>query len=131
MLNIGCFYFSIRMYIVVAQSLSIAQLFPTPWNVACQASLPLIAQSLLNITTIESVMLFNHLIRMYRYIHMFMYHLMIFVMVCKKLTVVAVFGKKDWKSQWKITLYSFVTIVRFISIIIFNFKHCLRNTLEY
>ena len=131
MLNIGCFYFSIRMYIVVAQSLSIAQLFPTPWNVARQASLSLIAQRLLNITTIESGMLFNHLIRMYRYIHMFMYHLMIFVMVCKKLTVVAVFGKKDWKSQWKITLYSFVTIVRFISIIIFNFKHCLRNTLEY
>ena len=114
MLNIGCFYFSIRMYIVVVQSLRIVQLFATPWTVARQASLSLTARSLLNLMSTESVMLSNHLIRMYRYIHMLMYHLMIFVMVCKKPTIVVVFGKKDWKSQRKITLYSFGTIVSFI-----------------
>ena len=45
------------------QSLSCVQLFVTPWITAHQASLSIInSQSLLNLMSIESVMLFNHLI---------------------------------------------------------------------
>ena len=46
--------------IVVVQSLSCVQLFATPWTVARQA--PLSSQSLLKFMSIESVMLFNHLV---------------------------------------------------------------------
>ena len=48
---------------VVAQSLSPAQLFATPWTAACQASLPFtISWSLLKLMSIESVMPSDHLI---------------------------------------------------------------------
>ena len=48
---------------VVIQSLSHVLLFATPWTVACQASLSFtISWSLLKFTSIESVMLSNHLI---------------------------------------------------------------------
>ena len=44
-------------------SCSAAQLFVTPWNAACQASLSITnSQSLLKLTSIESVMPSNHLI---------------------------------------------------------------------
>ena len=44
-------------------SRSAAQLFVTPWNAACQASLSITnSQSLLKLTSIESVMPSNHLI---------------------------------------------------------------------
>ena len=47
----------------VVQSLSPVQLFATPWTAACQASLSFtISWSLLKFMSIESVMLFNHLI---------------------------------------------------------------------
>ena len=50
-------------FFVVVQSLSHAQLFATPWNAACQASLSFtISRSLLKLMFIESVMLTNHLI---------------------------------------------------------------------
>ena len=49
--------------IVVVQSLSHVQLFATPWTAACQASLSFtMAQSLLKLMSIESVMPSNHLI---------------------------------------------------------------------
>ena len=45
------------------QSLNCVRLFLTPWTAACQASLPLtISWSSLKFMSIESVMLFNHLI---------------------------------------------------------------------
>ena len=45
------------------QSLSCVQLFATPWNAACQASLSITSsQSLLKLMSIESVMLSSHLI---------------------------------------------------------------------
>ena len=45
------------------QSLSCVWLFATPWTAACQASLSIInSQSLLKLTSIESVMPSNHLI---------------------------------------------------------------------
>ena len=45
------------------QSLSHVRLFVNPWTVACQASLSITnTQSLLKLTSIESVMPFNHLI---------------------------------------------------------------------
>ena len=45
------------------QSLSHVQLFATPWTAACQASLSFtISQSLLKFTSIELVVLSNHLI---------------------------------------------------------------------
>ena len=45
------------------QSLSRVQLFVTPWNAACQASLSITnSWSLLKLMPIESVMLLNHLI---------------------------------------------------------------------
>ena len=48
---------------VVVQSPSHGQLFPTPWTAACQAFLSLtISQSLLKLMSIESVMLSNYLI---------------------------------------------------------------------
>ena len=47
----------------VVQSLSRVQVFATPWNAACQASLSFtISQSLLKLTSTESVMLSNHFI---------------------------------------------------------------------
>ena len=50
-------------FVVVAQSLSHVQLFTTPWTVARQASLSFtVSQSLLKLTSIESVMPSNHLI---------------------------------------------------------------------
>ena len=49
--------------IVVAQSLSRVRLFVTPWTAGCQASLSFtVSQSLLRLTSIESVMPSNHLI---------------------------------------------------------------------
>ena len=49
-------------FVVAVQSLSHFQLFATPWIAACQASLPFtISQSLLKLTSIESVMPSNHL----------------------------------------------------------------------
>ena len=48
---------------VVVQLLSRVQLFATPWTAACRASLSFtIFWSLLKFMSIESVMLFNHLI---------------------------------------------------------------------
>ena len=48
---------------VVVQLLSCIQLFATPWTEALQASLPFtVSQSLLKLTSIESVMPSNHLI---------------------------------------------------------------------
>ena len=45
------------------QSLSSVQLFSTPWTAACQVSLSFtISQSLLKLMSIESVMLYNHLV---------------------------------------------------------------------
>ena len=50
-------------FVVVVQSISHVQLFATPWTAACQASLSFtIAQSLLKLMSIESMMLCNHLI---------------------------------------------------------------------
>ena len=48
---------------VVGQSLSLVQLFATPWTAAHQASLPITnSRSLLKLMSIESVMPSNHLI---------------------------------------------------------------------
>ena len=48
---------------VVLQSLSHVRLFSTPWTAARQASLPFtISWSLLKLTSIESMMPFNHLV---------------------------------------------------------------------
>ena len=44
------------------QSFSRVQLFGTPWTTALQASLSINSRSLLKLMSIESVMLFNHLI---------------------------------------------------------------------
>ena len=52
--------------VVVVQSLSCVRLFATPWTAACQAFLFLtIFQSLPKFMSIESVILFNHLILCY------------------------------------------------------------------
>ena len=52
--------------IVIVQSLSHDRFFATPWTVACWVPLPsTISQSLLKFMSIESVMLFNHLILCY------------------------------------------------------------------
>ena len=49
--------------VVAVQLLSHVQLFLTPWTAACQASLAFpISRSLLKCMSIESVMLFNHII---------------------------------------------------------------------
>ena len=51
------------LWLVVVQSLSRVQLFATPWTAAHQASLSsTISQSLFKFTSIESVLLSNHLI---------------------------------------------------------------------
>ena len=47
---------------LVAQSLNCVWLFVTPWTTACQTSLFTISQSLLRLTSIESVMPSKHLI---------------------------------------------------------------------
>ena len=44
------------------QSLSLAQLFVTPWTAACQASLSFTVSEFAQIHVIESVILSNHLI---------------------------------------------------------------------
>ena len=57
------YIFLFHFVIVVIQSLSCVQLFGTPWTAARQSSLSLtISQSLLQLMSIESVMLSNHLI---------------------------------------------------------------------
>ena len=53
----GCFGL-----VVVAWLLSHVQLFVTPWSATCQTSLITVSQSLLQLMSIESVMLSNHLI---------------------------------------------------------------------
>ena len=54
---------NLSICVVVVQSLSHVQLFPTQWTAACQASLAFtISQSLLKLMSIESMMLSNHLI---------------------------------------------------------------------
>ena len=52
------------MGVIVVQSLSPVQVFASPWTVARQASLssPTLSWSLLKLTSIELVMLSNHLI---------------------------------------------------------------------
>ena len=58
-----CKCVNIYFVIVVVQSLSHVWLFATPWTAACQASLSFTTyQSLLRFTSIESLMLSNHLI---------------------------------------------------------------------
>ena len=55
--------FSLYMMAVIVQSLSPVLLFVTPWTEACQAPLfSTISQSLLKFTSLESVILSNHLI---------------------------------------------------------------------
>ena len=50
-------------FVIVVQSLSCVQLFATPWIAACQAFMSsTVSQSLLKFMSIESVMVFNHLI---------------------------------------------------------------------
>ena len=51
------------LYIIIVQSLSCVQLFATPWTAACQTSLSsTISWSLLRFTSIELVMLSDHLV---------------------------------------------------------------------
>ena len=51
------------LVLTVIQSLSLVQLFATPWTAACQASLSITnSRSLLKLMSVESVMPFNHLI---------------------------------------------------------------------
>ena len=51
------------LYIIIVQSLSCVQLFATPWTVACQTSLSsTISWGLLRFTSIELVMLSDHLV---------------------------------------------------------------------
>ena len=55
--------FKVGIRLVVVESLSCVRLFVTPWTAARQASLSFtISQSLLTLTSIESVMPSNHLI---------------------------------------------------------------------
>ena len=59
----SCSYSFHQLLFVVVQLLSHVSLFATPWIAACQASLSFtIAQSLLKLMSIESVMLSNRLI---------------------------------------------------------------------
>ena len=54
---------SISIFVVVVQSLSLVWPFATPWTAACQASLSFtISRSLLKLKAIQSVMQPNHLI---------------------------------------------------------------------
>ena len=58
-----CTCYCLKFLVVVFQSLSHVQLFATPWTTALQAPLSFtISQSLLKLTSIESVIPFNHLI---------------------------------------------------------------------
>ena len=58
-----CLGWAFSFNLVVVQSLSLVQLFVTPWTAACQASLPFtLSQSLLKLMCIESVMLSNNFI---------------------------------------------------------------------
>ena len=51
------------VFVLLTKSLSLVQLFVTPWTAACQASLSFsISQSLLELMCIEWVMPCNHLI---------------------------------------------------------------------
>ena len=51
------------VFVVVVESLSLVQLFATPWTAACQAPLSLtVSRSLVRLMSIESVMPSNHLI---------------------------------------------------------------------
>ena len=53
----------IIMWCCCVQSLTVVQLFATPWTTACQASLSFtISQRLLKFTSIDSVMPSNHLV---------------------------------------------------------------------
>ena len=57
------FLVPLSTFIVVVQSLSCVRLFVTPWTAACQVPLSsTVSYGLLEITSIESVMLSNHLI---------------------------------------------------------------------
>ena len=57
------FYIKTSIYEFFVQLLSCIQLFAIPWTAACQASLSLtISWSLLELMSVESVMLSNHLI---------------------------------------------------------------------
>ena len=59
----GFFLVNLLKLVVFAQSLSLMQLFVTPWTAACQAPLSsTISQSLSKCISIESLILFNHLI---------------------------------------------------------------------
>ena len=56
-------YIYLSWSFAIVQSLSCVQLFETPWTATCQASLSFtISWSLVKLMSIESVMLFNHLI---------------------------------------------------------------------
>ena len=60
---LGLVYFSCKRFFSSVQLLSHVQLFATPWTAAHQASLSITnSQSLLKLTSIKSVMPFNHLI---------------------------------------------------------------------
>ena len=57
------FFFLDVICLLVVQSLNHVQLFAIPWNAANQVSLSFLnSQSLLKFISIESIMLFNHLI---------------------------------------------------------------------
>ena len=59
----GFFLVNLLKLVVFAQSLSLMQLFVTPWTAACQAPLSsTISQSLSKCISIESLILFNYLI---------------------------------------------------------------------
>ena len=61
--DIFLFIYTCIVFVVVVQYLSCVQLFLTPWTAAYQASLSFtVSQSLLRLTSIELVMLSNHLI---------------------------------------------------------------------
>ena len=65
-LNISAYLLIVSVQFHSVQSLSHVWLFVTPWTIACQASLSITnSQSLLKLTSIESVMPFNHLILCY------------------------------------------------------------------
>ena len=60
---VGNIILSVHMSVSSVQSLSHVRLFATPWITACQASLSITnSRSSLRLTSIESVMLSNHLI---------------------------------------------------------------------
>ena len=63
-LHHGATVMKTSMGVIAVQLLSPVQLFATPWTASCQASLssPALSWSLLKLTSIELVMLSNHLI---------------------------------------------------------------------